>query len=48
MLLFALILLVAWVLAALMAVSLCANARRVDEELASGELAPVIEISSAA
>jgi hypothetical protein len=42
------VLLTAWLLVALAAVALCAHARRLDEEIAESELAPVIDIRSAA
>ena len=37
-----------WLLVALAAVALCAYARHSDEEIAQADLAPVIDISSAA
>ena len=41
-------LLVVWLLVALAAVALCAHARRTDEQIQDAELAPVIDIRSAA
>lgn len=42
------LLLAAWLLVALAAVALCADARRLDEEIAECELASVIDMNSAA
>ena len=41
------LILVVWLLVALSAIVLCFAARRTDAELASAELAPVIEIQAA-
>ena len=38
----------AWLIVALAAVALCVYARRTDDEIARGELPPVIKITSAA
>ena len=48
MLLIVLALLTVWLFVAFAAVALCAHARQLDEEIAEHELAPVIDIRTAA
>ena len=45
---FVLIVIFAWVLVAMAAVTLCAGARKTDAELAGTDLAPVIDFEAAA